>query len=278
MTDADFQYVAGQSRPTFAALLAGFEARSAAAIHTGNCRLDLAYGPAPRQTFDFFTAPGQPRGTLAYFHAGYWQSRDKASFRFIAPAFNRLGLNVALINYPLCPGVSLGALVEAASASIGPIVAHATPVRRALPLVLSGHSAGGHIAVELALAQADGAQTHAPAIAGVVALSGIYDLVPLVGTSLNRNLLLDAASAAKHSPLHRLKPGCPAALFAVGADETPAFIEQSRRMCEGWQQAGNDAALEIAQGADHFSLLQQFTEPDSALFSRVTDLFEKVIF
>ncbi len=61
----------------------------------------------------------------------------------------------------------------------------------------------------------------------------------LVGTSLNRNPMLDTASAAMHSPLHRLKPGCPAALFAVGADETPAFIEQSRHMCEGWQRAGN---------------------------------------
>ncbi len=82
-----------------------------------------------------------------------------------------------------------------------------------------------------------------------MALSGIYDLAPLVGTSLNRNLMLDATSAATYSPLHRLKPGCPTALFAVGADETPAFVEQSRRMCEGWQRSGNDAVLEIVPGA-----------------------------
>lgn len=278
MTDAEFQYVAGQSRPTFAALLAGFEARSAASIQSGDCRLDLAYGAAPRQTFDFFAAQGRPKGTLAYFHAGYWQSRDKASFRFIAPAFTRIGLNVALVNYPLCPGVSLGALIEAASASIEPIAAHAAAgARQALPLVLAGHSAGGHIAVELALAQAGRPQAHAPAIAGVVALSGIYDLAPLVGTSLNRNLMLDEASAAKHSPIRRLKPGCAPALFAVGADETPAFVEQSRHMCEAWQQAGNDAVLEVTQGADHFSLLQQFTTPGSALFRRAGDLFEKVL-
>ncbi|WP_216621310.1 alpha/beta hydrolase [Cupriavidus necator] len=278
MTDAEFQYVAGQSRPTFAALLAGFEARSAAAIHTGNCRLDLAYGPAPRQRFDFFVAQGRPRGTLAYFHAGYWQSRDKASFRFIAPAFTRLGLHVALVNYPLCPAVSLGALIEAASAAIGAIGAYAAiDGQHSPPLVLAGHSAGGHIAVELALAQAGRPHAPTPAIAGVVALSGIYDLAPLVGTSLNRNLMLDTASATAHSPLHRLKPGCPAALFAVGADETLAFVEQSRHMCKGWQQAGNDAALEVAPGADHFSVLQQFTEPDTALFGRIGALLDQAL-
>ncbi|KAF7957168.1 hypothetical protein AWV80_37135 [Cupriavidus sp. UYMU48A] len=167
MTDAEFQYVTGQSRPTFAALLSEFEARSAAAIHTENCRLDLAYGPAPRQRFDFFVAQGRPRGTLAYFHAGYWQSRDKASFRFIAPAFTRIGLHVALVNYPLCPAVSLGALIEAASASIGAIGAHAAiDGQHAPPLVLAGHSAGGHIAVELALLEAGRPQAHhRPAIA-----------------------------------------------------------------------------------------------------------------
>lgn len=271
MTNAEFQYVSGQGRPGFAALLAGFEAQSAASVKAADCRLDLRYGPAARQTFDFFAAPRQPRGTLVYFHAGYWQSRDKASFRFIAPAFTRLGLNVALVNYPLCPTVSLDALVEAASESLVAISASGAAAGQcALPLVLSGHSAGGHIAVELALAQRT-------AIAGVIALSGIYDLAPLVETSLNRNLMLDAASAAKHSPLHRPKPGCAAALFAVGAQETPAFVKQSQRMCEAWQQVGNHGGLAVVPGADHFSLLQEFTAPQGMLSSRIVELLDRVL-
>lgn len=274
--DAEFQYVSGQARPSFAALLAEFEARSADAARTEVCRLDLAYGTGPRETFDFFAAVGRPRGTLLYFHAGYWQSRDKASFRFLAPAFTRAGLNVALVNYPLCPGVSLGALIEAAGASIGPVATHARGGGPgSLPLILSGHSAGGHIAVELALEHAGGPQ--ASAIAGVLALSGIYDLSPLVRTSLNRNLMLDAASARAHSPLHRPKPGCPAALFVVGQDETSAFLEQSRDMRDAWRQAGNEAALDITPGADHFSLLRQLADRDSALHGRAIRLFDEAL-
>ncbi len=48
-------------------------------------------------------------------------------------------------------------------------------------------------------------------------------------------------------------------------------------MCKVWQQAGNEAALEVAQGADHFSLLQPFTEPDSALFRRIDALLETAL-
>ena len=72
-------------------------------------------------------------------------------------------------------------------------------------------------------------------------------------------------------------PGSPPALFAVGAEETPAFLEQSRGMWATWQAAGNDAALEIAPGADHFSLLLQLVSPRSALFHRTVELLDKVL-
>ncbi|RZL86005.1 MAG: hypothetical protein EOP82_31535, partial [Variovorax sp.] len=96
--------------------------------------------------------------------------------RFIAPAFADMGLNVALVNYPLCPSVSLSALVVAASACV-PAIHHlsAEGAAEALPLVLAGHSAGAHIAVELALAD-EHAASNGHAIDGVVAMSGIFDL------------------------------------------------------------------------------------------------------
>jgi arylformamidase len=131
-----------------------------------------------------------------------------------------------------------------------------------LPLVLSGHSAGAHIAAELALSDAEG-------LAGVVAMSGIYDLAPLVETSLNQKLRLDSASAAACSPIHRMRAGRPPALVVVGDEETPAFIEQSRRFDEAWNKAGNRSALHLAPQADHFSLLRQFSSPGSRLFDQV---------
>ena len=272
-SDAQFQYVEGQARPTFAALLAGYEALGAAAIRSQPCTLDIPYGAGERQVFDFFTARGEPQGTLMYFHAGYWQSRDRSTFRFIAPAFTQHGLNVALVNYPLCPMVSLAGLTEVVRASVPKVLAHAAGLGQPeCPLIASGHSAGGHLAVELALSRWPELGVRARAVDGVIALSGIYDLAPLVTTSLNAKLGLDAAAARANSPLHRVATGLPPALFVVGGDETPAFLEQCRHMHEAWQGAGNRSAIEIVPEADHFSLLQSFSSPGSTLFGKVSQL------
>ena len=273
MQDPQFQYVEGQARPGFATLLPQFEALSAAAAPAGT--LNIRYGEAARESFDFFPSEGAARATLVYFHAGYWQSRDKATFRFIAPAFTRHGLHVVLVNYPLCPHVALGHLLDAARRSVLVVRGHVSARGHGdLPLVAAGHSAGGHIAVELGLT--DWAQQNAPArtISGVVALSGIYDLEPLVATTLNTHLGLDAARARQHSPLWRVGANAPPALFAVGADETPAFLDQNQRMADAWHHAGHPSAVNVVAGADHFTLLEQLVQSGSGLQQSVLALVD----
>jgi len=269
--DAQFQYVTGQGRPGFATLLPDFEARSAAVASAGV--LDIRYGEAARETFDFFPATGTARGLLVYFHAGYWQSRDKSLFRFIAPAFTAQGLQVALVNYPLCPHVSLGHLLDAARRGLVAVRTHAAAHGGAdLPVVVAGHSAGGHIAVELALLEST-----AP-LAGVLALSGVYDLAPLLGTTLNVNLGLDASTAQRYSPLHRVPAqatrALPPAVFAVGGDETPAFLRQNQQMAQAWQQAGHPAQVEVVAGTDHFTVLETLVRAGSPLQRRVLALVD----
>lgn len=270
VNDPEFEYVAGQGRPGFPALLAEYEALGEQVVAREPCTLDVRYGRAARETFDFFAASEPATGTLLYFHAGYWQSRDKSGFRFIAPAFTRRGLNVALVNYPLCPSVTLAALVDSARKAASAIRAHVNSLApgRELPLIVSGHSAGAHIATELALTRP------ALGVAAVIALSGIYDLAPLLDTSLNSKLGLDVASARANSPLFRVTPGAPAGLFVAGADETSAFLEQSRKMHEAWLLAGNRSVLEIVPGADHFTLLKAFTASEGALAARVAELLQ----
>lgn len=266
MKDAQFQYVQGQARPTFAALLARYEAESAAAVVTLACQLDVPYGSAARQTFDWFEAQGTPEGVLIYFHAGYWQSRDKSTFRFIAPAYTAAGFHVALVNYPLCPSVSLPALIDAVQASI-PVIHKRAPD---VPIVLSGHSAGAHIAAELALRQGQES-----AVVGLLAMSGIFDLQALLQTTLNEKLMLDASTAHACSPLHRLRAALPPAVVVVGADETPAFLAQSQIFQQAWAKAGNRASLHIEPNTDHFSLLEPFSTPGSALFNQTCVLFPR---
>ena len=258
-----FDYLTGQMNASQPPLIAAFVREGEEAVRALAPRLDVAYGPHPRQRYDLF-ASRAPLATLLYFHAGYWQGRDKAQFRFLAPAFVDAGWNVALVNYPLCPEVSLAELTEAARAAPSAI-AEATGG----PLVICGHSAGGHLAVELALARAGGAE---PPIAGIVALSGVYDLQPLLATSLNDKLRLTPESAQAASPLGRVSAGRAPALFAVGGLETQAFQDQTQAMAEAWAAAGNRQQVEIVEQADHFSLLRAFANPGGALFRAAMDL------
>jgi arylformamidase len=202
-------------------------------------RRDLAYGPRPRQRYDLVPAMEPARAVVVYLHAGYWQGRDKADFAFLAPTFTALGCDVALANYPLAPGTAVAGITEAARALV-PALRAATAARdgAALPVVLVGHSAGAHLAVELALTDW-GPAVPAGAIAAVVALSGVFDLAPLVATSLNQRLDLDAASARAASPLWRVGRRATPALFAVGGGETPAFHDQTERMAAAWRAAGH---------------------------------------
>ena len=259
MSDHDTeQYLTGQMRPGHKALLEAFQAESDAAVAALGPEIDVSYGPHPRQTFDFFRSPKPWVATLAWFHAGYWQARDKSQFRFLAPAFLDRGIDVALVNYPLCPDVDPPTLTQAARAAVPAVLTHAAGHGRGGDaLIAAGHSAGGHLAVELALTDWRSFGLSGSPIAAVLGVSGVYDLAPLIGTPLNVALGLDAASARACSPVHRIVGGLPPALFVVGGAETRAFQAQNARIAEVWKAAGNLAAERVVEGADHFSLLRE---------------------
>jgi arylformamidase len=273
VSDPVFQYLSGQRNASHPALLAAFERESAEAALALRPDLDIVYGSHPRQRFDLFRAPAA-RATIAYFHAGYWQSRDKAQFHFLASPLRRAGLDLAVVNYPLCPDVTLAELTEAVRDAVPTIHAFVSSGReRPGRLIVAGHSAGAHLAVELALTdwRARGA-TREP-ISGIVALSGVYDLEPLIATPLNDNLKLTSAAARAASPILRVRDGMPPALFAVGGLETEAFQMQNRNMCAAWRAAGNSGAAMVVDGADHFSLLRGLT-PGAPLFEVVAKFVE----
>ena len=271
--DPVFQYLTGQRNASQPALLAAFEQESAEAVKALRPDREIVYGPHRRQRLDLFRAPAA-KATIAYFHAGYWQSRDKSQFQFLAPPLIGAGFDLAVVNYPFCPDMTLEELTEAVRDAVPAIHAFISIGRQGPGRVIAaGHSAGGHLAVELALTdwRAQGA-TREP-ISGVVALSGVYDLEPLVATPLNDNLRLTMTAARAASPILRVRGGMPPALFAVGSLETEAFQTQNSNMCAAWRAQGNRGRALVVDGADHFSLLRGLT-PGAALFEAVAALAE----
>ena len=252
-----FEYIDGQLRPAHAALFAQFAAENERVVREGQPTLDIAYGHHPRQMLDLFRSARRRRATVVYFHGGYWQSRDKCEFRFLAPPLVADGSNVAIVNFPLSPEMRI---IDISAAAHGSLAALA-PLTENAPLILVGHSAGAQIEVELGMQ----ASTDDWKIKAIMAVSGVFDLTPLIDTSANEKLVLDAVAARAASPLHHVVSGAPPAIFAVGALGTRAFREQTARMSEAWAGAGNANAQVTVPDADHFTILNEYSREDGSL-------------
>ncbi|MCJ2042269.1 alpha/beta hydrolase [Methylobacterium sp. J-059] len=233
-----------------AAIVAGWRARSAAFRERHAEALDLAYGPGERQRIDVFRC-GQPSAPmLAFLHGGYWQRNDRRGFSCMAEGPLALGLDVALVGYTLAPEASLTAIVAEARAALALLRADGGGRR----LVVSGWSAGGHLAAQVA----DGAD------AGL-AISGLFDLAPIAGTNLNDALSLSAEEIAALSPIRHLSPGAPPVAVLYGADELPELRRQSDAYHAARRALGLDGPLIPVTGANHFTVLDALIDPEGAI-------------
>lgn len=232
----------------------------AEALATGRAKPDLRFGDSERQSLDLFLPPAGSAAPLALFiHGGWWQMLDRFSFSHMARGLNSRGVAVAVTSYDLTPQVPIATIVE--------------QMRRAClflwrrsgqPLAVFGHSAGGHLTAAMAATDWTAYGVPPGLVHGGYAISGAFDLVPLLGTSMNGDWKLDASSAEALSPLHWRCP--PAIVFdaVVGDDESGEFKRQSRMLAAAWR-----ARYEEIAGANHFTILDPLADPASAMVARL---------
>lgn len=242
---------------------------SARARSTMTCHLDVAYGSSAGETLDIFPARKGDGSALLFIHGGYWRSLDKRDFSFLAPALVDAGVSLVVVNYDLCPRVTIERIVQqmlAASAWL-----YRSAERYGMDedrLFVSGHSAGGHLAAMMLAALWPVLDRSLPRdlYKGALAVSGVYDLRPLAQVDwLHGDLRLDEESAFKVSPAF-LPPATRAPLFlAVGALESSEFKRQNALLAQRWRPVlGGDVAM---PGRDHFTVIDGLADPGNALFA-----------
>lgn len=242
--------------PRWQAQAAAFRAGSGA-----RARLNLAYGGHARQRYDLFLPEAAPRGLAMFVHGGYWLKFDRSHWSHLAAGPLALGWAVAMPSYRLAPEVRISAItgdIATALAAAGGEVAG--------PVVVCGHSAGGHLSARM---RCGGVlpQGMAARLARVVAISPLSDLRPLMQTAMNTDLRLDAVEAAAESPvLQRDLPEVDTVVW-VGAEERPAFQDQARWLAEAWPRT----ALRVAPGRHHFDVIDGLAEAGSPLVRALLD-------
>lgn len=238
----------------------------------GRAELDVAYGPDPRERLDLFLPEGARPPLLAYIHGGYWQWNDKEPFAFLAEHLVAGGAAFANIEYALCPAVTLSELTD--------------QIRRALAylwreadrfgydrgrIVVSGHSAGGHLTAMMMATDWPAFQSGLPGdlVKTGCALSGLYDLEPVRLSFQNDELHFTPDQVARNSPLLMEPVGGGALLLPVGALEGPEFIRQSEDLAAIWSARDIDVKAWVMDGHHHFSIINEMIDPASELSAAI---------
>jgi arylformamidase len=226
----------------------------------GSARLDLPYGPLPRNTLDLFLPRATPQGLFVFVHGGYWMRFDKSSWSHLARGALERGFAVALPSYTLCPEIRIGGIVR----EIGTAISFAAKEVRG-PLYLAGHSAGGHLVSRMIAQPAVLPEDVRRRITHVVSISGVHDLRPMMKTAMNGTLKLDEGEARGESP-PLLDPAPGARLTCwVGAAERAEFIRQNALLANAWRGLGAATDCVAEDNRHHYDVIEGLTDPQSPL-------------
>jgi arylformamidase len=255
--------------PDHGVYLQRWAADSAKARATMACQLDLRYGDAPGETLDLFPARKGDGSCLLFIHGGYWRALDKKDHSFLAPAWVDAGVSLAVVNYDLCPKVTVEEIVRQMLRASCWLWLHAADYGMDEDrLYVAGHSAGGHLTAMMMAALWPALDERLPKdlFKGGLAISGLYDLRPLVHVDwLNGDLRLDEAQALKSSPAFLPAATRAPVMTCVGGSESSEFRRQNALFGERWRGAfAGDIPM---PGRHHFSVLDGLAEPSSALFA-----------
>lgn len=244
-------------------------ARDAAAFRESHPPLEIAYGAGARQRIDLFRpTEDRARAAVMFVHGGYWQALDRSFFSHLAAGLLAHGVQVAVPSYTLCPEVRIEDIVEEMRRAAREMA------RFDRPLVVAGHSAGGHLAACLLATHWKAIDKALPAVLvpAAYAISGLFELEPLLQTKVNARLRMDLAEARRASPiLWEPEPGL--VLDAVvGSEESGEYHRQSRAIVETWGGKGVATGFEMLAGANHFTAIAPLADPASPMVARLAAL------
>lgn len=226
-------------------------------------RTGLRYGERERQVADLFLPETPPQGLAVFVHGGYWMKFGNGFWSHLAEGALTHGWAVALPQYTLCPEVRISDITQEIGVAIERLCGAVEG-----PVVLSGHSAGGHLVTRMVCEDSPLSEGTSDRISHVLSISGVHDLRPLMRTEMNQGLRLDATEAQRESPaLCEPNTSAPVTCW-VGADERPEFVRQNALLANVWTGFGVETTCIEAPGKHHFDVIDALADPSSEMVRR----------
>lgn len=229
-------------------------------LAANRAKLDISYSPAEREKYDLFLPDGTPKGLVVFVHGGYWKAFDKSSWSHLANGPVGKGWAVCMPSYTLAPNARLSDITHQIGAAIMHAAEHVSG-----PIHLTGHSAGGHLVTRMISNTSPLPPAVLARVKNTVSISGLHDLRPLLNTSMNDVLGLNATEAHAESAA-LLAPALPCSITCwVGADERPEFVRQNDLLANIWTGLGASTRAVHAPDKHHFDVIADLADTDSDL-------------
>ncbi|GAA4130705.1 alpha/beta hydrolase [Aminobacter aganoensis] len=226
----------------------------------GRAKLDIAYGDKPRNRLDLFLPEGMPRGLVVFVHGGYWMALDKSFWSHLSAGPIANGYAVAMPSYTLCPEIRIAGIVAEIGAAIGKAAEMVDG-----SLMLTGHSAGGHLVSRMVAAGSPLAPQVQARVRHVVSISGLHDLRPLISTGMNGTLGIDEAEALAESPA-LLRPMDDTRITCwVGGGERAEFVRQNALLANIWTGLGATTLTVVEPDRHHFNIIDGLADANHQL-------------
>jgi acetyl esterase/lipase len=260
--ERDAAYNSAAAVPDVAELRQRRETASAAFRAAHPAGLDVAYGPLPRQKWDVFAAADRTAPCIVFIHGGFWQLNSREQFASVIEGLVGLGWSAALPSYRLAPDATMTEIVADIRLALDWLAAEGPAAGIAGPVLLTGWSAGAHLAALML--------DHGVAVAGL-GISGVYDLGRMRDTYVDDKLRLTEDEVARLSPL-RLPPSPKRFDIAFGTAELPGMVVESEAFHAYRAASGAPGEFLPIAGANHFTILDSLRDPAGVLARRCRDL------
>lgn len=268
--EAEYNLVARRG-PDFPDLVERWIKRNEALKQSSGARIDLAYGEGEREKLDFFSGEDSNGPVVIYIHGGYWQRGDKNMYSFVTEAFIKHGVSVSMLNYNLTPSVRMGQIPPQIQKAIAWNWRNSDDLGFSKEKVyVMGHSAGGHLTAMMMATDWNKIDSTMPTdmIQGGIPVSGVFELEPIVHTSLNTGPQMDVDEAIAESPSFIPPITNAPQLVVTGGGETAEFLRQSDDYADKFRTPERTMERYDVPGMDHFDELERLAEDDSVFFEK----------
>lgn len=276
MSDPDID-VAYNARNTvsvaeFEAIMRRYRSQSEQAVANLTGTAEIAFDPHSAERLDLWGTSQGVRPVVVAIHGGYWRALSRHDTAFMAGTLAAEGIATATIDYTLAPAATLEDMVRQVRSAIAWLCRHGREVGvDPNRIYVVGSSAGGHLAAMTAVGGwQDAFGVPYDVVKGAMAVSGLFDIRPLVSSFANEWLSLDDHRAAALSPA--LNPAGNAPLsFVVAEHEASGFHRQSQDFSRQWR-SHSPAQLQVIAERNHFDVFLELADAQSTTSQALLDL------